>query len=307
MDCSIFQSEDWERFKLKTGYNKSHRIEGILILQKTLPFGRSMLYAPMVSENQFSVISSQLSKFEEQIKQISDQNNSIFYRLELNIPRIENWKMKTGNWTKSFEEMQPEHNWLIDLSKTEEELLADMKQKGRYNIRVAEKNNLRVTSSNQVGAELDAFYSEYSETGKRHKVTFRSKEYFSSLLEILGQKDYARVYTIWHENTPLASNLMIFSGKAALYLYGGSSEQYRNLMAPYLLHWHIMKECKEKGLSEYNFLGVAPDDDPNHKLAGITRFKKQFGGFQVDVLGCYDLVCKPLEYKLFKQAEKIRR
>jgi lipid II:glycine glycyltransferase (peptidoglycan interpeptide bridge formation enzyme) len=78
-------------------------------------------------------------------------------------------------------------------------------------------------------------------------------------------------------------------------------------MAPYLLHWEIILDAKKQNLKEYNFLGVAPNEDQNHPWAGITRFKKQFGGYQADILGSFDLPLKPLEYKLFKFAEKIRR
>lgn len=244
------------------------------------------------------------------ILKIAKENNTIFYRLELDTPTA-NCKLPTANWTKSFEEMQPENNWVLDISKSEEEILAGMKQKCRYNIKVAEKNNIEITSSNTAGRELEIFYDLYAKTGKRKSVTYRSKAYFKNLLDIFGKIDYAKAYAatakIDGKTVPLAGAIVTFFGDEALYLYGGSGDEFKNLMAPYLMHWEIIRDAKTRGIKKYNFLGIAPNDDPKHSWAGITRFKKGFGGEQVDIAGCYDLPVKPLEYQLFKIAEKIRR
>ena len=308
MDASIFQSNEWEEFKLRTGYQKSHHVSDILVLQKKLPMGRSMLYSPLVAEKNYE---SRIKNngFFEQIEQIAEENNAIFYRLELNIPIIHDSKfIIPERFIKAFEEMQPENNWVVDLTLSEEEILSGMKQKGRYNIKIAEEAGLTLTTSNLADSkELNAFFDQYQKTGQRHKIAYRSKQYFTTLLEILGGKGYALACTVWHAQKPLASGIFILFGESALYLYGGSSDEDRNLMAPYLMHWEMIKYAKEKGLKEYNFLGVAPDDDQNHPWAGITRFKKQFGGEQVNIVGCFDLPVKPLEYKAFKIAESIRR
>ncbi len=308
MDASIFQTEEWEDFKLKTGYEKSYRLDDILILQRQLPFSMTFLYSPMVDSAKIQKIGR---GFIEEVKNIAERNKSIFYRLELNIPKENEAKLKILNtkfsFVKAFEEMQPEHNWVLNINKPIEQLLAEMKQKGRYNIKIAEKNKIEIISSDKPGKELDAFYDQYSKTGQRHKISYRNKRYFEALLEIMRQKSYARVYVARAKNSDLASAIILYSETAALYLYGGSNDNYRNLMAPYLLHWKIIKEAREQGYKEYNFLGIAPDDNPAHPWAGITRFKKQFGGEQVDIAGSYDLPIKPMQYQMFKAAEKIRR
>lgn len=317
MKSSFFQTPEWEQFKLKTGYEKSYRIDNILVLQRSLPFGRSMLYSPMVSKAQIDSIQKE---FIAKIKEVAKENSALFYRLELDIPKntpstlplTKGEKVGIGqNFVKSFEEMQPENNWVVNVSKNKEEILAAMKQKGRYNIRVAEKNNVAITSSNAKGEELDIFYDLYSKTAKRKKVTFRGKAYFENLLDILGKIDYAKAYAaktnIDGKEVPLAAAIIIFYGKEALYLYGGSSDDHKNLMAPYLLHWKIMLDAKKRGIERYNFLGIAPTEDQNHPWAGVTRFKKQFGGEQLDIAGSYDMIFKSIEYRAFKMAEQIRR
>lgn len=317
MYCDIFQTEAWEEFKLKTGWEKSFRFDEILILQKRLPMGRTMLYAPLVDKDQLSIISDphyakatrgrQLSAFLEQIKKIAKENNSIFFRFELNAPLDAKSTMLNASFVKAFEEMQPEHNWVIDLTKSEEDILAGMKQKGRYNIKIATENNIAVSTASTPGPELDIFYKQYQATGKRHKVSFRTKPYFVSLLEILGAKGYASVCIAKHDNKPLTSAIFLSYQNECLYLYGASTDTDRNLMAPYLLHWQMIKNAREAGRKEYNLLGIAPNDDQNHPWAGITRFKKQFGGEQVNIAGSFDLIFKPLEYRAFKTAEKLRR
>lgn len=314
MENSIFQTPEWEQFKLATGYDKSFRVENILVLERNLMAGRSMLYSPMVSERQLASIQDTDNRIQQdfltEITKIGKEKNAIFYRLELNVPQTVICQLLSVNFKRSFEEMQPEHNWVLDITKTEEEMLSGMKEKGRYNVKVAEKRGVTIEKSAEQ-KEMDIFYEQYSKTGKRHKVSFRGREYFSKLLEILNQKDYVKVFVasaqIEGEKVPLSSAVVIYSDDEALYLYGGSSDENKNFMAPYLLHWEIIKDAKEKGLKKYNFLGIAPDDDEKHPWAGITRFKKQFGGYQYDILGSYDLVFRPIEYKAFKVAEKIRR
>lgn len=308
MNQSIYQSPEWEKFKLETGYSKSYRINDVLVLLKNLPAGFSMLYSPMVSEEQ--VKSIKFIKFIRDIKTIAKENKSIFYRLELDIPVGNNAPdscLPSPNFIRSFEEMQPENNWLIDLTKNEDQIFTEMKQKGRYNLRIAQKNKIDINWSDKKDQNLDIFYQQYSETGRRHNISYRNKLYFDRLIDIFGKKGYARVYTASKDKTPLASAVMLYYNEEVLYLYGGSSDKLRNLMATSLLHWQVIKDAKKMGFRKYNFLGIAPDDNPAHPWAGITHFKKQFGGYQSDILGCFDLPLKPVLYQIFKIAEKARR
>lgn len=298
---SIFQSPEWEKFKLETGYSKSFRVDDILVLKKDLPLHRSMLYSPMIDLSQELRIKNK--EYWNQIQEIAQEENSIFYRIEFDIPR--NYKLETSNFglIKSFEEMQPEHTLILDLSKTEEEILAQMKQKGRYNIKVAEKNGVKVEKTKSV----EGFYQLYEKTANRQIISYRRKHYFETLLDILNQKDYCWVFNARHENQILASAIVSFYNDKAIYLFGGSSDKMRNVMAPYKLQWEAILEAKRRGCITYDFFGIAPDDNEKHPWAGVTRFKKQFGGEEVSIYGSYDKVYKPFEYRIFKIAEKLRR
>lgn len=332
---NIFQSKEWEELKLKTGYQKSYWVDDILVLQKNLPFGYSMLYSPMVCEAELRrIVNNELrikNDFIEGIQKIAQLSNSIFFRFELNVLFDHNSQFIIHNSTlgfaKAFEEMQPEHTLVLDLTKSEEEILAQMKQKGRYNIKIAEKSGVEIETpqgtcreQSRIGEALDSFYDLYSKTGKRHGISHRAKSYFASLLEILGKSGYARVYTAYikskvegqkskgsNNKIILAAAIMVYSGDTAIYMFGASSDEYRNLMAPYALHWRMIRDAKSEGYKYYDFFGIAPDDNQHHPWAGVSRFKHQFGGEQVDTIGSYDLILKPVQYQLFKIAEKIRR
>ena len=314
---NIFQTEEWAKFKTETGYQKYYDVDGVFVLQKLLPLGRTMLYSPMIDQSQISNLKPQ--NYISKLKTLAKENKAIFYRAEFDSPIIPDteYLIRSG-FTKAFEEMQPEHTLILNISKNEEDILAGMKQKGRYNIKIAEKHNIKVRKSRQV----DNFYRLYEETAKRQKITYRNKQYFRALLDNLEPKGYCELFEAYVEDTRykiqdtninqstnhvLASAIIAFYKGRVTYLFGSSSSEMRNLMAPYKLHWQIIQEAKRRGFIEYDFFGIAPDDNPNHPWAGVTRFKKQFGGNEIKLLGSWDLILRPTEYKIFKIAEKIRR
>ncbi len=302
---NLFQSPEWEQFKLATGYQKSYRIDGVLVLQKNLPFGRSMLYSPMLSEAQAESIKYKVESFLKEIKIISQKSKSIFYRLEINIDSQQwnNKTMKQLGFVKSFEEMQPEHTRIINLELSEAEILAQMKQKGRYNIKIAEKNGVKIEEV----TDIDRFYALYHSMASRHGITYRSRDYFQKLLDNLLPKGYCKVFIAAANGQDLAAAIITYYSQTATYLFGGSSDINKNYMAPYLLHWHIMQQAKARGCKKYDLFGVSPRGKNDHAWSGVTAFKEKLGGEYVELLGSYDLVFKPTEYQLFKIVEKIRR
>jgi len=314
---NLFQNPEWESFKLATGYQKSYRIDDVLVLQKNLPLGFSMLYSPMVN-NEERIMNN---GFLEQIKGIARDNRSIFYRLELDVPlHNSSFIIHHSLFKKAFEEMQPEHTLILDISKSEDEILKQMKPKGRYNIKVAQKNQIKVVEEK----DTINFFKLYSSMSQRHNISHRNAAYFQKLIDILGVKGYCKVFTaVLEQNNelriknggenkkadqiPIASVIISFYGDKAIYLFGGSSDSHKNLMAPYLLQWTAIREAKSQGCTEYDFFGTAPPDKPNHPWRGVTDFKKKFGGQEIKLAGSWDLILRPLEYQLFKIAEKIRR
>lgn len=307
MSKSLLQTKEWAALRESQGW-QAHSVDGIYVLEKKLPMGKSFLYAPEVN---FSDLN--LENFLENIKKISQNSNKVFLRLEIleeNDEKIIE-KLKESGFVKAFEEVQPEFRQIIPIHGTIDEILAGMKQKGRYNIKIAQKNNIQVKTSNNI----IEFYQMFLETAKRDGFSIRPKDYFENMLEILSAQGYVELLIANYQGKPVAAEIISYYDGVASYLYGASSNEYRNLMAPYLLHFEAMKRAKEKGCKVYDLLAVAPMEEKNgeqveiegHKHAGISRFKRQFGGETICLVGSYDLVFQPFWYKIFKIAEKMRR
>ncbi len=191
----------------------------------------------------------------------------------------------------------PSVSRLLDLSKTEEKLLADMHQKTRYNIRVAEKNGVTITESNNV----DDFLLLQNDTASRDGFTAQSDDYVRKQYKIL-EKNLATILIADKDREPLAANFLIAYGDTVTYLYGASSSQNRSLMAPYLLHWESIKWAKQNGYRWYDFWGCNPEskDHPDYKESweGISRFKAGWGGELIEYPGTYDVPLKKIFYYL---------
>jgi len=206
--------------------------------------------------------------------------------------------------------VQPPDTVLVDLDASLENILAAMKPKWRYNISLAEKRGVQV---NVGGAqEIETFYRLLKETAVRDGIAVHGIGYYKTLFEMCAQRGgngglTLRLYTASHEGDPLAAIVVLFRGKMATYLYGASSNIKRNLMSPYALQWKAMQDAKEAGCQCYDLFGIPPDENPNHPMAGLYRFKTGFGGRIVHRPGSWDYRYKPVIYTLFNLAEALRK
>jgi lipid II:glycine glycyltransferase (peptidoglycan interpeptide bridge formation enzyme) len=205
--------------------------------------------------------------------------------------------------------VQPPDTVLINLNAPPQEILASMKPKWRYNISLAQKKGVQVKESGV--QEIETFYSLLKETSARDGIAVHGINYYKTLFELCGQynKDGVdlRLYTASYEGETLAAIIVLFRGKEATYLYGASSNNNRNLMAPYALQWKAMQDAKEAGCLFYDLFGIPPNADPTHPMAGLYRFKTGFGGQIIHRPGSWDYPYKPLVYALFNMAESLRK
>jgi peptidoglycan pentaglycine glycine transferase (the first glycine) len=309
---NLFQSPEWEEFKLKTGWQKSYRVDGILVLQKKLPLGMTMLYSPMVDRSEKLKVKSE--KYVRDIKKIAEENNSVFYRLEIDdcIEKANSYQLTSqreiplwgtaNSFVKAPRGVQPDQTRVIDLTKSENEILSQMKQKGRYNIKIAQKHGVKAEETNDV----NRFYNLYQNMSQRHGIGFRSFDYFQNLIDILSPKQYIKVFAATLDGKDLAVAIISYFDDTATYMFGGSSDEMKNAMAPYLLHWEIIKDAKARGCKKYDLFGVSPKDKPDHHWSGVTAFKEKLGGEYVELMGSWDLIFKPIKYKIFKTIERAR-
>lgn len=200
---------------------------------------------------------------------------------------------KTKDTGKNFEAIQPKYVFRLYLNgRSEEEILASFHQKWRYNIRLAVKKGVEVRIC---GKEMvDDFARIMVETGVRDNFATRPPEYFSAMLDNLGEK--CRLYMAFHEGKPIAGTLAILYGDKVWYLYGASSNEHRNLMPNYLLQWNMIQWAIENHCRVYDFRGVSGDISEDNPHYGLYRFKKGFGGEFTEFVGEYDYVLKKPSY-----------
>jgi len=303
---SLLQTPEWVGLKVAQGW-KSHEVDGIFVLEKSLPFGQSFLYA---SEVEWARVKN-IENFLENIKKNVKKSGTIFLRLEIFDEKDDKivQKLRQENFIKAFEELQPEWRQIIDISKSEDEILGAMKPKGRYNIRVAQKHGVEVTICpiDRLVDGVEIFYDLYEQTGQYQKLTLRDKKYFLEMMKVLYPRGEAAIFIARYQNMPLSALIVTFYDGIASYLYGGTSRLHKEVMAPYIAHWQAILEAKKRGCKIYDLLAIAPPDEPQHKYANLTFFKEQFGGRKANLVGSWDLIYKPFWYKIFKAAEKFRR
>ena len=200
---------------------------------------------------------------------------------------LESHGFKTRDTGKNFEAIQPKYVFRLYLNgRTEEEVMAGFHQKWRYNIRVAVKKGVEIRLC---GKEMVPEFARIMiETGLRDNFATRPPEYFSAMLDNLGDK--CRLYMAFHEGQPIAGTLAILYGDKVWYLYGASSNEHRNLMPNYLLQWSMMQWAIENNCRVYDFRGVSGDISEDNPHYGLYRFKKGFGGDFTEFVGEYDYV-----------------
>ncbi len=216
---------------------------------------------------------------------------------------------------KKTRDVQPGQTLIVDLQQDVEALMAAMHEKWRYNIRLAERKGVKVFMAGMKDtAALDIFWELMTETTERDQFRAHDKEYYRLMLETLSgdpatdgkTRPVARLVFAEHDGKVLAANLMLYFGTTAIYLHGASSRERREVMAPQALHWQAMQDAKAWGYADYDFWGVAPEGVEGHAWAGITRFKRGFGGRYVSYPGTFDLPLNHFWYTVYAFARRLR-
>lgn len=218
---------------------------------------------------------------------------------------------------KNAVDIQPPDTTVLDLTQNEEEILANMHSKWRYNIRLSEKKGVIIHKYDgnilNLSEKVDTFYRLTQETVQRDGNSCHSKEYYLDLLKSSAQNiaegndvPLVNLYIAEHENDEIGAIITLFSKDEAVYLYGASSNLKRNLMPNYLLQWTAIKDAKNYGSKTYDFYGISPEGkNQNHPMHGLYMFKTNFGGKIIHRTGSWNYPLKKI-YAVFSLAEKIR-
>lgn len=331
---SFLQSSEWEEFQKSLGRDV-FRIDGKLFIKMPLALGQSYLYCPR------SICSGKfIYKFVEKAKKLARKENAFFIRFE---PAFIEKNVDLEEFrARKVTSRQPDKTLLLDLSIKEKELLLGMKQKARYNIKLAQKKGVKIKKSVDA-KDIDKFYAIALKTAKRDKIKIYDKEYYEKMARVFLKNKKFTIYFAKYNNKVIASNLMLYYDKIAYYLHGASGNEYRNVMAPYLLQWRVICDAKKMRFKYYDFWGTSPlkretlndkfqmtnksqiqnsnsqnkiynskfiIQDTKHPWYGITKFKLGFApttrtAKYVEYPGCFEISYGKKRYFLYSMFKRV--
>ena len=203
-------------------------------------------------------------------------------------------------WRPSVEQIQFRNTVELPLESTEEQLLAAMKQKTRYNIRLAERKGVSVRPGTT--ADLPTIAAMYQETGARDGFTTRPSEYYLDGWSALTNVGLAQPLLAEFEGRPIAAVILVRFADRVIYMYGASRDEARERMPNHLLQWEAIRWARAQGAKVYDFWGAPDVFDESDRLWGVWRFKAGFNGEVVRFIGAWDYTPRPLLYRLYTQA-----
>lgn len=294
------------------------------VIEHTVPFSKSYLYCPYgpvyrddLSHRQKQDITKLILSKARDITIETETRHEIFFRIEPRISPDELGNFFLNMGLRKTQAVQPQDTRIIDLTRSEEQLLADMHHKTRYNIRLAERKGVAIREGKDLN-DFEIFWQLMELTARRDNFHPHPKIYYQKLWEpfhftdVYDQMDLTvKLLIAAYNNRPLAANLLILFGDRATYAHGASNTRHRHLMAPHLLQWKGILLAREAGYRYYDVGGVRPEKrqvskrEKEYAWDGITRFKKSFGGHEVNYIGAWDWVYDKKWYFLYQWAKRL--
>jgi hypothetical protein len=199
--------------------------------------------------------------------------------------------------------LQPRAEWLLDISGDQEAIWMGMHKHARYNVRLAERSSARLSIYEPAAAPLDDITQLMQTTAGRDKFSLQSREYYEGVFKsIPSQAGFTVLCTI--DDKPAAFGLFAAYDDIVHYVFAGSSDAFRKIAPPYSVIWNAILEARRRGWHTLNFGGISDNVKGTH-LAGVTGFKKRFGGYEQTHQNPTDLVYKPFKYQLFSLYKRI--
>jgi len=311
-DAHLLQTSSWAAFKQAFGWSAVRvRAEhcAAQILLRRLPLGLSIAYLPK------GPLGTQWQELWPQVDALCRQHHAIFLQVEPDLFEPLPDEVRTlwlAGFTPEEHTIQPRRTIIVDLTQDEDQLLAAMKQKTRYNIRLAQRHGVQVLTS----ADLEGFYRMMQTTAQRDGFALHSADYYRRAFSIFEPQGRAVLLEAVLNQKPLAYLMAFLQHERAWYLYGASDDENRNLMPTYLLQWEAMRWAKANGAKTYDLWGIPDEDEAvleeqftsrSDSLWGVYRFKRGFGGQVLRSAPAFIWVYKPLLYKAYQMMQTRRR
>jgi len=308
-EAHLLQSAAWGETKAAFGWQPARVCAGSTgaqILFRRLPLGFTIAYLPR------GPIGLDWAGLWPEVHALCRRMRAIFLKVEPDLWEPDAPAMDRMPGFIPADPIQPRSTVLISLDGGEEDWLARMKQKTRYNIRLAERKGVQVRES----TDTAAFYRLMQLTGERDGFGIHSQAYYQKALDTFRPRGQAALMMAYYEDQPLAGLMVFAHGERAYYLYGASSDAERNRMPTYLLQFEAMRWAAAKGCRSYDLYGIPDGDEEELErsfterkdgLWGVYRFKRGFGGQVARSVGAWDYVYQPLLYRLYRLYMRRRR
>lgn len=303
LDGHFLQSSKWAKFQQSLG-NDLYSARGsdfcwLAIIKKV--FGFKYLYVPYgpTVRNKLA-LKKALGSLGDQAKKFGAD----FIRVEP-IGSLDSLDLKQEKLLPA-KSVQPKHTSVLDLKKSEEELRSDLSSGHRNPINTAKNRGLVIRQDNS-SEGLKIFLKMLKETSGRNKFKIFPDIYYQILAKSLFLDGSAKLFTAYAKNQPIASSIVFDFANTRYYAHAAAFNQLnRQYKASVFLVWSMIIDAKKSGKEAFDFWGISPNDDPSDPWAGLTRFKKSFGGQKKDYLGTWDYPVKQKKYKLYKMIRKLK-
>lgn len=306
----VLQSWEWGEIKTRHGWAAQRLLfarDGSVcaaaqVLRRPVPrtpFG--VLYVPKGPALNYEDVPI-LAEVLAALEQVARQQRAIFIKVD---PDIEVATPDAGvlakrGWQISQEQIQFRNTVTLDLARTPEEILASMKPKWRYNIRLAERKRVRVAEGGL--DNLRVFYDMYAETSARDGFLIRQFSYYQDVWSTMIRGGLAQLLLAQVGDETAAGLILFRLGSRAWYFYGASRSTHRELMPNHLLQWEAMRWAQAHGCTEYDFWGAPDVLEERAPMYGVFKFKMGFGGKFVERIPAHDFVVNPVLYWLYAVA-----
>jgi peptidoglycan pentaglycine glycine transferase (the first glycine) len=302
----VLQSYEWGEFKRRLGWNpirlileKDGKVVGVgqFLTYNTTPVPGVLMYCTKGPWLPWDDEEATRTFFED-VRRIASREGAHTVKIEPEVPeQNEGAKALLGGtgFRKARYDLNLKSTLVVDLSLPEEDLLAKMKGKTRYNVRLAARKGVEVVEP-EFEEGWETFYEWMKATSERKEdyILRRSRDYLFSVMQSMHDVGQGHLFIAKHEGMPLAGMYIFTFGEKYWYMYGASSDKKRNLKPNYLLQWEVMRWAKRRGLTHYDMVGVPKPEElhESSSLWNVYKFKEGFGGEIADSLGCFDLPVK---------------
>ena len=242
------------------------------------------------------------------IKKMGQENNCVFVRVRPQLPLSDKSLklMRELGLKRAPMYLSVEYAGILDLHKSEEEILAGASQGFRRKLRKAEKAEIEISADTETKS-IEEFCKLEKKHAERQKYVAFSSEFLRKQFEAFRKNDEVLIYTAKKDGEVLAQNFMIFYGPEVSYHYGVSSELGTKYSAAPLLHMAAMKEARKRGCIRYNLWGIVGLEETSHRFYGVSEFKRSFGCEELKYTPAHDLILKPAKYQITKLVETVRK